>query len=211
MDDSGVPIKSGVFTSTFDVGRGQPFKTLQDMPKDFYSSNYYTDRLIEFLLQSPKDKPFFAYLPFTAPHWPLQAPSELIAKYKGRYDDGPAALRQRRLAAQVKLGLLDEGVEPYPLTGAAEWDSMTEEERKFSAKTMEIYAAMVENMDHNIGKVIHYLEQKQQLDNTFIVFLSDNGAVLFHVNVLMQLGRSDFRSFAGDRSLIQTVCHSILR
>jgi len=147
------------------------------MPHDFYSSDYYADKLIEFLSTSPDDKPFFAYLPFTAPHWPLQAPRELIAKYKGKYDDGPAALRERRLLAQVKLGLLDDGVEPYPLTGGTDWESMTEDERKYSAKTMEIYSAMVENMDYNIGKVIDYLERKGQLDNTFIVFLSDNGAV----------------------------------
>lgn len=176
-DESSAPVKSGVFNSTFDVGRDEPFKSLTDMPEDFYSSDYYADKLIEFLSATPKDKSFFAYLPFTAPHWPLQAPAELIKKYKGKYDDGPAALRQRRLMAQVKLGLLDDGVEPYPLVGGKDWDAMTEDERKFSAKTMEIYAAMVDNMDYNIGKVVDYVESKGQLDNTFIVFLSDNGAV----------------------------------
>jgi len=169
--------KDAVFKSTYDVGKDQPFKTLADLPEDFYSSDYYADKLIEFIGQSPKNKPFFAYLPFTAPHWPLQAPPEITKKYKGKYDDGPAELRARRLAAQVKLGLLDDGVEPYPLTGGKEWDEMTEDERKYSAKTMEVYAAMVESMDYNIGKVVKYLESTGQLDNTFIVFHSDNGAV----------------------------------
>ena len=169
--------KDAVFRSTYDVGKDKPFKALADLPDDFYSSDYYADKLIEFLGQSPKNKPFFAYLPFTAPHWPLQAPPEITKKYKGKYDDGPAELRARRLAAQVKLGLLDDGVEPYPLTGGKEWDEMTEDERKYSAKTMEVYAAMVESMDYNIGKVVKYLESMGQLDNTFIVFHSDNGAV----------------------------------
>jgi arylsulfatase A-like enzyme len=75
------------------------------------------------------------------------------------------------------LGLLDDGVEPYPLTGGKEWDEMTEEERKYSARTMEVYAAMVDSMDENIGKVIKHLKEIGELDNTFIVFCSDNGAV----------------------------------
>lgn len=181
------------------------------MPEDFYSSDYYADKLIEFLSASPNDKPFFAYLPFTAPHWPLQAPRELIAKYKGKYDDGPAALRERRLSTQVNLGLLDDDVEPYPLTGGTDWESMTEEERKYSAKTMEIYSAMVENMDYNIEKVLDYLERKGQLDDTFVVFLSDNGAVLPFSNTLTVLGRSDLRGFAGNRAIVQTDGDSILR
>jgi arylsulfatase len=168
--------KDAVFKNTFDVGWDKPFKTLVDMPDDFYSSDFYADQLIEFLSAKPKSKPFFAYLPFTAPHWPLQAPPEIIAKYKGKYDDGPEALRQRRLSTQVKLGLLDDGVEPYPLVGGKEWSDMSQDERKYSSKTMEIYAAMVERMDYNIGKVVDYLEEQGQLDNTFIVFHSDNGA-----------------------------------
>jgi arylsulfatase A-like enzyme len=170
--------KDAVFKNNYDVGKDEPFKTLAELPEDFYSSDYYANKLIDFLSESPKERPFFAYLPFTAPHWPLQAPPEITKKYKGKYDDGPAELRVRRLAAQVKLGLLDDGVEPYPLTGGKEWDEMTEDERKYSAKTMEVYAAMVESMDYNIGKVVKYLESTGQLDNTFIVFHSDNGAVL---------------------------------
>jgi arylsulfatase len=169
--------KDAVFRNTYEVSKDEPFKTLADLPEDFYSSNYYADKLIEFIDESPREKPFFAYLPFTAPHWPLQAPPEIIAKYRGKYDDGPAELRKRRLDAQVKLGLLDDGVEPYPLTGGKEWDEMTEEERKYSARTMEVYAAMVDSMDDNIGKVCKHLKAMGELDNTFIVFCSDNGAV----------------------------------
>lgn len=132
---------------------------------------------MEFLSEKPKDKPFFAYLPFTAPHWPLQAHLADVEKYNHKYDDGPAVLREQRLRAQVDLGLLDEGVEPHPVVGGAAWEELTHEERKYSAKTMEVYAAMVENMDYNIGKVLDHLELTGELDNTFIIFHSDNGAV----------------------------------
>jgi arylsulfatase A-like enzyme len=100
-----------------------------------------------------------------------------VEKYKSKYDDGPAVLRERRLNAQVELGLLDEGVEPHPVVGGTEWNELTPDQRKYSAKTMEVYAAMVENMDYNIGKVLDYLQSKGDLDNTFIIFQSDNGAV----------------------------------
>ena len=77
------------------------------------------------------------------------------------YDSGPAALREERLCAQVKLGLLDEAVEAFPLTGGKEWSQMDDDEKKFSAKTMEIYATMVERMDWNIGRVVEYLSAKE--------------------------------------------------
>jgi arylsulfatase A-like enzyme len=169
--------KNAVFTNTYDVGKDQPFKSLAELPEDFYSSDYYADKLVEFLSDAPKDKPFFAYLPFTAPHWPLQAHPKDVEKYRSKYDDGPAVLRERRLNAQVELGLLDEGVEPHPVVGGADWNELTHDERKYSAKTMEVYAAMVENMDYNIGKVLDYLQSTGELDNTFIIFHSDNGAV----------------------------------
>jgi len=144
--------------------------------KDYYSSNYFASTLIE-LLEKKDDRPFFAYLPFTAPHWPLQAPKDVIAKYKGKYDDGPDVLRSRRLEEQRKLHLLAPDVVPWPVTSEEkEWDQLTDDERAFSAKTMEIYAAMVEVMDTNIGRVVDYLESKEELDNTFVLFMSDNGA-----------------------------------
>jgi arylsulfatase len=132
--------------------------------------------LIRFLDTDDK-RPFFAYLAFTAPHWPLQASDELIKKYKGQYDMGPDALRAARLEGQRRLGLLSPDVVAAPVTtNQKSWESMSHEERMFSAKTMEIYAAMVERMDDNIGRVIDYLRRTDQFDNTFILFMSDNGA-----------------------------------
>ncbi|KAM6521547.1 hypothetical protein FSOLCH5_006301 [Fusarium solani] len=151
-------------------------KNPEHIPSDFYSTTSFSDKLIDYLKQrDDTEQPFFAYLPFTAPHWPLQAPREVIDKYKGRYDDGPAALRTRRLAKLVELGLIPEGVEPAPMTLEA-WDKMPPSEQAESARKMEVYAAMVDLIDSNIGRVVDYLESVNELDNTFILFMSDNGA-----------------------------------
>ncbi|CAF1139655.1 unnamed protein product [Rotaria sordida] len=147
--------------------------------KDFYSSDYFATELIESLKSNmmKNKKPFFAYLPFTAPHWPLQAPADIIAKYKGVYDKGPSVLRKNRLKTQRKLCLLpSDTILPVVDTDQQEWDKLTPAEQAFSAKTMEIYAAMVERMDFNIGRAVNYLKESKQLENTFILFMSDNGA-----------------------------------
>jgi arylsulfatase len=128
--------------------------------------------------RTEEDQPFFAYLPFQAPHWPLQAPEETIAKYRGRYDDGPDALREARLAALKRLGLCPPDVAAHPVVadGEPEWADMSAGQRALSIRAMEVYAAMVDRMDHNIGNVIDYLTETGELDNTVVIFLSDNGA-----------------------------------
>lgn len=94
------------------------------------------------------------------------------------YDDGPDALSQKRLRRLKDLGIVAEHVEAAPPTGhiGKEWNDMTEEERQKSSRTMEVFAAMVELIDKNIGRVVDYLEKTGELDNTFILFMSDNGA-----------------------------------
>lgn len=151
-------------------------RTVESLPDDFYSSDYFADRLVDFLRED-EERPFFAYLPFTAPHWPLQAPDAEIAKYKGRYDDGPAILRERRLERMRQLGLCAPDVTPHPVvTSEPEWEAMSAEERAVSARCMEVYAAMVDRMDQAVGRVIDHLRESGRLDDTFILFLSDNGA-----------------------------------
>lgn len=147
------------------------------LPDDYYSTDYFTSNLLEYLDQNDEEKPFFAFLPFTAPHWPLQAPDDEIAKFKGWYDDGFEALRERRLKGLVQKGLIDKDVKPHPVVSNTKtWDQLSEDERKISSKKMEVYAAMVSKMDSAIGRVLDYLTEKGELDNTFIVFMSDNGA-----------------------------------
>lgn len=147
---------------------------------DFYSSDSYADHLLRYLTERAPDddRPFFAYLPFQAPHWPLQAPEESIAAYRGRYDAGPDALREERLAALKRLGLCPPDVQPHPVVadGAPEWADMSDDERALSARAMEVYAAMVDRMDHNVGRVIDHLSDTGELDDTVVIFLSDNGA-----------------------------------
>lgn len=156
--------------------RDEEYVRYKTLPTDYYSSDYFTSELIKFLDTDDK-RPFFACLTFTAPHWPLQAPDELIKKYKGQYDKGPDVLRAARLESQRRLGLLSHDVVPAPVTTSQKpWSMMLDEERMFSAKTMEIYAAMVERLDYNIGRIVDYLRQTNQFDNTFILFMSDNGA-----------------------------------
>lgn len=151
-------------------------RVVESLPDDFYSSDYFADRLVDFLGED-RERPFFAYLPFTAPHWPLQAPDAEIAKYKGRYDDGPTALRARRLDRMKQLGLCAPDVTPHPVvTSEPEWAEMSDAERAVSARCMEVYAAMVDRMDQAVGRVIAHLRDSGRLDDTFILFLSDNGA-----------------------------------
>lgn len=156
-------------------------KQLTRLPADFYSSDYFATRLIDFLGEraapSTGERPFFAYLAFTAPHWPLQAPPEDIARYNGRYDAGYDALRQRRLARQRELGILAPDVAAHtPRNRDGSWDSLTAEQQRTAARNMEIYAAMVDRLDRNVGRVIDTLRRSGELDNTVIVFLADNGA-----------------------------------
>lgn len=153
-------------------------QTIEALPHGFYSSDGFTDRLLDYLAErADTSQPFFAYLPFTAPHWPLQAPDELVAKYRGRYDAGPDELRAERLERLRALGLCGEDVVAHPVVAPApEWSQMTDEARRVSARCMEVYAAMVERMDWNIGRVTAALEASGELDDTFVMFLSDNGA-----------------------------------
>ncbi|WBW71654.1 arylsulfatase [Schizosaccharomyces osmophilus] len=155
----------------------------KELPEDFYSSDYFASKLINYLdehYRKDKDKPFFAYLPFTAPHWPLQAPRHLIEKYKGKYNKGPDALRLSRLAKQETLGVYNSTTDGPPAEVSTDeekqWSDMSEEEQKTSSRTMEVYAAMVEQLDRNVGNVIQYLKEKGEYDNTFVLFMSDNGA-----------------------------------
>ncbi|KAI1359356.1 alkaline phosphatase-like protein [Xylaria arbuscula] len=152
-------------------------------PKGFYSTDSYTDKLLEFFdnrSETDKSKPFFAFLPFTAPHWPLQCSKSQRDKYKGIYNDGPYALRERRLKRLVEMGIIDKSTIPHKMEtttqGVGEWDDLTPEEKKLSSRAMEAYAGMVDSIDVNVGKVVDYLKKTGEYDNTLIVFMSDNGA-----------------------------------
>lgn len=147
------------------------------LPKKFYSSRFYTDKTIDYIDANTGDgSPFFAYLALTAPHWPLQAPEAMITKYRGDYDAGYGALYRHRLRRMMELGIITEATGALPVAaGDSPWDSLTEEQRQFEARKMEVYAAMIDDMDQNIGRLIQYLKSIGQYDNTLLIFLSDNG------------------------------------
>lgn len=147
-------------------------------PQGFFSPDYYASTLIKYLSERPAEQPFFAFLPFSAPHWPLQVHKSYRDKYKGAYDAGPEALRQQRLARLRELGLIAADAVPHDVEapGATEWAQLSADERALSARAMESYAGMVENLDHNVGRVLAHLDAAGDADNTFVLFMSDNGA-----------------------------------
>ena len=148
------------------------------MPKEFYSSEFYINKTLEYLKTDAKsDKPFFAYVAFQANHIPVQAPQEFIDKYKGKYNKGWDVLRQERRNKAIELGLmpLNTPMAPLPSTHVA-WDSLSETDKAYQARRMEVYAAMAEAMDHQIGRLIGHLKETGEYDNTVFIFLSDNGA-----------------------------------
>lgn len=153
-------------------------KMLKKLPDNFvYSTQFFVDELIDYLEADKGDgKPFFAMLTYTAPHWPLQAPAETIKKYEGRYDKGYDWLRKQRLEKQKQLGIIPEtAVENGASPKYVPWAELTEEQKRTERRAMEIYAAMIDEIDQHSGRLFEYLKQRELFDDTVILFLSDNG------------------------------------
>jgi arylsulfatase A-like enzyme len=147
------------------------------MPKEFYSSEFYVNKAIDYLRKDEKsDRPFYTYLAFQANHIPVQAPRSFIDKYKGIYKDGWTALRAARRDRAAELGLVPKGAPMVTMSTTADWDTLTPAQQQYEARRMEVYAAMAEAMDFHVGRLIAYLKTSGQYDNTVFVFLSDNGA-----------------------------------
>ena len=153
------------------------------VPQGFYSTEFYADQIVKYMDEQEDDKPFFAYLSFTAPHDPLQVPDEWLDLYKGKYSKGYNALRTRRLARMKELGIIPDGTVLGPwLKLAPQWEELTAAQKVKEIRRMEIYAAMIENIDHHIGRVLQYLDSSGKTENTLIVFFSDNGANGFEMD-----------------------------
>ncbi len=143
--------------------------------ENFYYTDAISDRAVDYIKQHDQENPYFIYVAYTAAHWPLHALPEDIAKYKGVYNRGWDVMRQERYDRMIKMGLIDKNwamserdPDSYP------WED--EELKEWRIRCMEVYAAMVDNMDQGIGRIVNALEQKGELDNTLILFLQDNGA-----------------------------------
>jgi len=147
-------------------------------PDGKFSTDVYTDKLLGFIDKNKEDKqPFFAYAAYTAPHWPLQAEEKHWKKYEGRYDEGYEQLRKQRFQQLKKIGLIPEQSVLPPLHPSIKpWDTLSAEEKKKESRKMELYAGMIDNLDANVGRVIRYLKEIGEYENTLIFFISDNGA-----------------------------------
>jgi arylsulfatase len=159
----------------------------------FYTTDAFTDHAIRFVKEavSKEDsKPFFLYLAYNAPHWPLQAHEEDIDKYRDRYSMGWDELRQQRYQRQTELGLIDPNWKLSPRDNQVPaWETLDAEQQSLESLRMAVYAAMVDRVDQNIGKLNDALKALSVDDNTLIMFLSDNGAC----QEGQKLGQPEFR------------------
>jgi arylsulfatase A-like enzyme len=152
----------------------------------FYNiTDDFSDHMVGFIedhADEKADEPFFGYLAYTAPHWPLHAPEEDIAHYHGRFDAGWDMLRAQRLERMAEMGIIDSSWKLTP-RDASQPPWADEPHKAWQARRMEVYAAQIERMDRGIGRVIDALERTGQLDNTLIVFLADNGGCAEEIEV----------------------------
>ncbi len=150
---------------------------VEKLPSDFYSSTYYTDKAIDYIADTPKNKPIFAYIAYTAPHDPLHIIEEWADRYKGVYDVGYDAIKKDRLARQKHLGIVPEDTPPNSGMGQyPRWNELNADGKKREARQMEIYAAMIEYMDYSLGRIVEELKKTGRYENTIFIFMSDNGA-----------------------------------
>jgi len=151
--------------------------------RDFYTTDYFTHYAVDWLEQYRWDRrPLFMYLAYTAPHDPLMAWPEDIQKYEGVYDSGYEDIRAKRYARQLELDLIDDlyrlSESTYP-----SWDTLSKEVKREEVRKMEVYAAMIDRLDQNIGRILKSLEENGRSENTLIMFVSDNGASAEMVNL----------------------------
>jgi arylsulfatase len=154
-------------------------KTLNGRP--FYTTHAIADFALQFLEEATRgEDPFLLYTAFNAPHYPLQAPESAVRKYDGRYDGGWDKLREERHRRQIKSGLLPAKWELSPRPDhIPAWNSLSEKDRQWEADRMEVFAAMVDLLDQNVGRLVDFLKKKGLYDDTLILFCSDNGACPF--------------------------------
>ena len=146
------------------------------IPQDFYYADFVGDKAIEMMGEMTADgRPFFMYVAFQEPHWPLHAKPQDIAKYRGKFDDGWDALRERRYQRMKELGLLSPDETPMATNASGrKWED--EKDKAMQSRNMEVHAAMVDCVDQNIGRIVDELKRRGLYDNTLIIFTSDNGA-----------------------------------
>ncbi len=165
----------GKRTFCFDSQTVQPFTPTNG----FYTTDAFTDWALQWLEEihaSEDQKPFFLYLAYTAPHDPLMAWPDDIAKYRDTYSSGYRRIREQRYQKQIQLGLFNAANTPLSPQDAPDWSSLPEETQRIETRRMQVYAAMIDRLDQNVGRLLHKLQSINRLENTLILFASDNGA-----------------------------------
>ncbi|MEO1173023.1 MAG: sulfatase-like hydrolase/transferase, partial [Myxococcota bacterium] len=146
------------------------------LPADFYSSRNIVDKMIEYVDDAEPDRPFFGFVSFQAVHVPVQVPREFVDKYDGVFDRGWEVLRKERLERAIRLGLVPAGTRlaagPY---NGRDWDGLSDEEKAYWARAMQVSAGMMEAADFHLGRLIDHLDTKGLLENTVLIVTSDNG------------------------------------
>lgn len=147
--------------------------------REFYYTDAISDSAVRFIEEHRRQypgAPFFQYVAYTAPHWPLQAPEEVTARYRGKFDEGWDVLREKKLRRMVDLGIIRPEWSDAPRDDKIPlWSELTDSQRAWYARCMEVYAAQIEVMDRGIGRILNCIERLGELDNTLVIFLSDNG------------------------------------
>ena len=159
-------------------------KTVKTVSPDYYTTHAFTDKAIEYV-NGFKSKPFFMYLAYNAPHWPVQAPEKTIKKYENTYLGGWDSLRRVRYNQLLKKKIINQEDYPYEKNEEAsvKWNTLTASQKKNFSKRMATHAAMVDEVDQGVGKLIKQLKLNGQYENTVIFFLSDNGASPEFINL----------------------------
>ncbi len=172
----GTIVGGGSYFSPLALYRGETDASAETAAEGFYYTQAIAEDAVSFIRESAEaDRPFFAYVAFTAPHWPLQAPEEDIAAYDGVFDEGWDVLRDRRLARQQDEGLMPEEAELSERDAdVSAWEET--EDKRWWLRRMQVYAAQVDRMDRGIGQILDELEHQGVLEETIVIFLSDNGA-----------------------------------
>ncbi|MDR3111426.1 MAG: arylsulfatase, partial [Planctomycetaceae bacterium] len=175
-----------------------PFNDPEYKPNgEYYLTHAIGDNAVKFIKEhkaATPDEPFFMYVAFTAAHWPMQAPKDAVEKYKGKYDAGYTAIREARYKRQLQTGLISDKWELSPQAG--DWNEV--ENKAWEARCMEVFAAMITEMDAGVGKIVGSLKETGLYDNTVIIFLQDNGACAENIGRTepnAQLSRPDKPTF----------------
>jgi arylsulfatase A-like enzyme len=181
--------KKGPITKFVHNGR-----QVEKLPPDFYTTDAFTDHTLRFIEESDSSKPWFCYLAYTAPHWPLQAHESDVAKYAETYRAGPEAIRERRFERLKHIGLVPESAR-LPQLDAEVTEEAKQTKKERNEQWMRNYAAMIDRVDQNLARIVEALRKRGQFDNTLILFLSDNGSDEVRGPLWGQACNTPFRKF----------------